>query len=205
MSPVLYKFIGATVIFCAAGYGGTVPLGLISFDVLTQGSSNAPGVDAFDIFNFTGDPASGGFALPPDFPVITPVSFAISSLVLQSLGGMQTIPLGDIAPGQLSPPPDLQFPEATAFSSATLSATLGSTNLTLSDGTTFTALPNIQAVILPSLGTSLVAGTDFALISAIEAPTVNTPEPTYTELVFVTLLVSVVGFPFRARKRVGLQ
>jgi hypothetical protein len=199
MSPRLYKLFGATLVFCAALQADMVPVGFISFDVLTSGTSNSTGVDAFDIFNFTGDPNSGGFALPPDFPVVTPLTFTVSSLMLT---GMPMISLGDIAPGQLSPPPDLQFPDGTSFSSAIFSATLNETNLTLSDGSTFTASPDLQAVILPSSGNSLVAGTDFAVISATSVVTTATPEPAYGGLVFLALMVLVV---FRSPKASGIH
>jgi len=155
--------------FCGISQASTIDIGLISFDVLIPGT---PGVNAFNISNFTGDPGTGGFALPPDFPVFTSLSFLFSTLTLVDTTGAHVIPLGDIGSGPLIPPSSVHFPDTALFSKATFSATLDQTSLTLFDGSTFAAASSaIEAVILPSSGNSFVAGTDFAVI------TVSSSEP----------------------------
>ena len=155
--------------FCGISQASTIDIGLISFDFLIPGT---PGVNAFNISNFTGDPGTGGFALPPDFPVFTSLSFLFSTLTLVDTTGAHVIPLGDIGSGPLIPPSSVQFPDTDLFSKATFSATLDQTSLTLFDGSTFAAASSaIEAEILPSSGNSFVAGTDFAVI------TVSSSEP----------------------------
>lgn len=140
---------------------GTIDIGLISFDILNPSTSDSPQVDAFEITNFTGDPDSGGFDLPPDFPIETPLTFTLSTLTLVDSGGTHVIPLGDIGPGPLAPPDSLQFPDSDVFTSATFAATLDQVNLLFFDGSTGTALTaEVQATLFPSIGNSLVAGTD---------------------------------------------
>lgn len=162
------------------------PVGLISFDVLIPADPPDPGVNAFNITNFTGDPVSGGFALPPDFPVLTSVTFLSSSLTLVlDDSTIEVVSLGDIAPGPFldlltgDPPLSLQFPDTTGFVSATFSATLSSIFFLLSDGSTVMATsPSISAVLLPAAGTTLTAGTDFALIDVPTTPVSTAiPEP----------------------------
>jgi hypothetical protein len=153
--------------------GDTFNIGLISYDVLIPGDANTPGTNVFNISNFTGDPASGGFALPPDFPVIDALTFLNSSLTLMNGGSPLVIPLGDLGPGVLSPTDPLQFPATSLFTGAIFTATLSQTSFLLSDGSTFVAgSSTISAAVLPSSGTSLAAGIDFAVITVS-----NVPEP----------------------------
>ena len=71
----------------AAAFATLVNLGVLSFDVLIPGDVGSPGTNVFDAANLTGDPSVGGFALPPDFPVYTAVTFKNSILTLWSGGG----------------------------------------------------------------------------------------------------------------------
>jgi hypothetical protein len=183
----------AALFFCCTSYalGESINLGLISFDVLIPGSPNG-GVNVFNISNFTGDPGSGGFALPPDFPVYTFLTFINGSLTLP--GGPPVIPLGDIGPGSLIPPPNLQFPDTTSFSSAVFTATLGQLNLLLSDGSTFISVSStFQVTLLPSSGPTLAAGTDFAVISVTGQISSPIPEPS-TFLVGGVLAVLILRY-----------
>ena len=115
----------------------TVNLGFITFDVLSPATGTTPGVNVFNITNLTGDPLLSGFALPPDFPVVTSVIFLDSTLTLDDGGPLPGISLGSIDPGPFTPPGSLQFPDTTAFTSVIFSATLNQTSLLLADGTTF--------------------------------------------------------------------
>ena len=162
-----------------------INLGFISYDQLVP-PGTGPGVNAFDISNFTGDPLGGGFALPPDFPVYTFLTFTNASLTLND-GSPMMIDLGAIAPGPLTPPAELQFPDTTSFSSAVFSATLSQTSLLLSDGTTFiTDSPTITATILPASGPSLSPG-DFAVISTTGSVS-TVPEPSSFALIGTAVL-----------------
>jgi hypothetical protein len=51
------------------------------------------------INNFKGDPTLGGFALPPDFPVCTFVTFKNAQLTLAKPSGTEVFGLGDLGPG----------------------------------------------------------------------------------------------------------
>jgi hypothetical protein len=144
-------------------------LGVISFDNSIP-PPPSPGVNAFDISNFTG----GLFVLPPDFLSLTPVIFQNSTLTLTG-NTTQVIALGDIGPGFLVPA--ASFPDTVDFSSAEFTATLDVTTFLLSGGGSFTAnSAAIDVFLTPSSGPNLVAGTDFALITVSNAPA-NVPEP----------------------------
>jgi hypothetical protein len=151
--------------------------GVLSFDIFIPSGGNGPGINAFDIFDFTG-------------PVYGPVAgsaYAANSLTLDNVvltafflgGASQTFELGDIGPGELLDSdgnPVVQFSSSSQFTSATLTATLSQTTFALSDGSTFNASPSISVELTASVGGLLVAGVDFAPIYA-EAGRAATPEP----------------------------
>ena len=144
-----------------------VNLGVVSFDNLIP-APPSPGVNAFDVSNFT-----DGFALPPDFPSLTAVTFKNSTLKLFG-NGTQIIPLGDIGPGFLAPA--AQFPDTNNFTSAEFIASLDVTTFVLSGEGSFTAnSAAIDVLLTPSSGRNLAVG-DFALITVSNAPT-TIPEP----------------------------
>lgn len=81
------------------------------------------------------------------------------------------IPLGDLAPGALDPTDRVQFPDTSLFTGAIFTATLSQTSFLLSDGSTFlVGVSEITAEILPSSGPSLVAGTDFGVVTCRTYP-----------------------------------
>src|SRR5687768_14793236 len=132
-----------------------VNLGFVSYDVLIAAEGEAPGVNVFNVFNFTGDPATGGSALAPDFPVYSAPVFNGATFTLTIDGMVSVVHLGDIGPGAFSSP-SLEFPSIQLFSSAVFSATLSQRNLLLADGSTFVAEPlAISATIRPFSGDSL--------------------------------------------------
>ena len=163
----------AAFLICMPALCDTINLGFLSYDVLIPGGPG-PGIDVFTISNLTGDPGTGGFALPPDFPALTFLTLSNSSLTVVIGGIPQMISLGDIAPGSFSPV-SLQFPDSTMITSATFTATLSPSTLLLSDGTTFVANAAIDILLVPASGSTLVAGSDLALLSATNSTA--TPEP----------------------------
>jgi hypothetical protein len=168
----------------------TVAVGYLSFDVLIPGAPGSPGTNGFTIGNLTGDPSLGGNDLPPTWPVITSLTFQASSLELVEANCTQnctqTYSLGDLGP-QFFQSFDLQFPDTAAFASATFTATLNTTDFQLDGGGTFTAASSqISAVLLPSTGNSLVAGTDSVLIT-VSNQTAAAPEPPASAALVVSL------------------
>ncbi|MDX2149376.1 MAG: PEP-CTERM sorting domain-containing protein [Bryobacteraceae bacterium] len=147
----------------------TINIGLITFDPFLPGPD---GTNIVNITNFTAD-----FALPPDFPVLTPLTFLSGTLTLSN-GEPLVIPLGDLAPGPLTLPGSLEFPDTATFSSALFTATLSQTSFLLSDGTTFQAdSPAIVATLVPSEGPTLTPGIDFAVLSVTGEVSTVIPEP----------------------------
>ena len=161
----------------------------MSFDNFIPGSPGNPGVNSFTIGNLTGDPATGGNAVPPTFPVLTLMTFKNGSLQLFSGGSSQTLTLGDIGPGFFSSNA-LQFPDTKDFSSAIFSATLDATFLQLDGGASFTASSDqVSVLLVPLVGSSLVAGTDLALIEVSNETPSEIPEPSSAPIVLTLVLL----------------
>ncbi len=180
----------------AAAFCSTLNIGLISFDVLIPGDINTPGVNVFNISNFTGDPGSGGFALPPDFPAFDSLIFLSASLTLTGGASPLVIPLGDLGPGAFSPTDPLQFADTSLFTGAIFTATLSQTSFLLFGGSTFVAASStITAELLPSSAPSLVAGTDLAVVTVSDA---NVPEPSTALLLVSTLAILIASRAWKA-------
>ena len=157
----------------STAHSATIAVGYISFDnLIPAGSSGVPGVNDFSINNLTGDPGAGGYALPPDFPVVSNAIFENSTLTVIGTQGTVTVNLGNLGPGS-DIPIVLEFPDTDSFSSATFSATLSPAVLRLADGSSFiVGTQSLQVVLLPSAGQFLSPGADFARVQVS-----NTPEP----------------------------
>jgi hypothetical protein len=180
-SSALLYLLGCSVPLCA----GTINVGVLSFDELIP-SGSTPGVNTFTVLDLTQDPGTGGFALPPDFPVFTAVSFLDASLSVTHGSTTDVIALGDIGPGVFSPA-SLNYSSAVPISSATFSATLSPASWLLFDSSSFTPSSlTVTADLLPSSGDSLAAGIDSALITASDTSSA-VPEPT-------TLSCGILGF-----------
>jgi hypothetical protein len=169
--------------FMSAGAAGTradsLQLGTFSFDPLIPGF-----IDVFTVNNSTGSSSI------PGFPVVNDVTFAGANL---SLPGNLNLPFGDVGPGgSLFPVLDFE-----SFSSATLQAVLSTTLFTLSDGTHFQASSDlVTSTILPSNGTNLTPGTDFASITVPGSfVTSQVPEPPTW-----SLLVALAGWLLLRRR-----
>ncbi len=166
MRRTVYRTIFPMLLAFGLAQAATIDVGVLSFDVLIPGAPGAPGVNGFTIGNYTGDPASGGFALPPDFPVTDTLIFQQTAVTLTEPGltGLPVM-LGDLAPGA-EQPGSLQFADTTMITSALFAGMLSSTHFQLADGRTFTVTsPDLIATLLPSSGVDLTPGTDFTLIS----------------------------------------
>lgn len=184
---VLASMIAAVLSYPAVGRSGQIPIGTLSFDVLIPGAPGSPGVNAFTVGNLTGDPSSGGNAVPPTFPVLTTLTFHNSFLVLSSGSSTQTLSLGDIGPGFFSGI-DLEFPDTEEFDSVLFSATLDTTSLQLDGGESFMASSGlISAQLLSSPRPFLVAGTDAVFIN-VPNDVANVPEPASYELLAAALV-----------------
>lgn len=164
------------LVISSALSAASIPVGYLSFDLLIPADQGNPGVNAFTIANLTGDPGTGGFALPPDFPVLTELTFLNASLTLFGTGAPSVIPLGIVGPGFFSPA-SLQFADMEQFTSARFTATLSPTNLQLDGGGSFNASSSVSATLSPAFGDFLSPGLDIALIEANEAGLADVPEP----------------------------
>jgi MprA protease rhombosortase-interaction domain-containing protein len=169
------------VLACAVSANAApVAIGTLSYDEFIPGATNA-----FNINNFT-----DAFALPPDFPVLTALTFSGAALhVVEEDGSEFDVALGDIAPGPLldsgNPLFSLQFASTTGFLSVRLTATLLVSSWLLDDGTTFTpSTLNLIADLFPSNGQVLAAG-DFTTISIDSDPVATVPEPATATLILV--------------------
>jgi hypothetical protein len=171
--------------FSGVSEAAIINLGVISLDTLIPAGS-APGVNVFTINNFTGDPGAGGFALPPDFPVLTDTAFLNARLTVSTAASSMVINLGNLGPGSYTPV-ELQFTDTLSFTSAVFAATLNPAALLLSDATTF--IPGsllITATLSPTAGTTLQPGIDFAVVTASD---VAAPEPSTWTLLAVGFLL----------------
>jgi hypothetical protein len=189
-------FLGLMLWVSLPGWADSIPIGVLSFDVFTPLANGSPGVNAFNISNFTGT-----FDLPPDLPASTALTFLNAILTVDPNGGPpQAISLGDIGPGPLldsggNPLSVLQFPSTTDFTSATFMATLNPAMFLLSDGSTFVGEAALSMTLSPSSGLVLGAGTDNALIVAL--PAAEVPEPG-TFIVLTAALAEVLRRTLRS-------
>jgi hypothetical protein len=161
--PRKFRILSVWMVVLAASLAGRpasadmISLGTLSFDPYEIDQSNA-----FWISNLTGDPANGGAALPPEFPVMTPLTFLDAWLrLVDDQGAISNVYLDDVGQGLLMDPfggpwPELIFDASTAFVSATLTATLSAPSLLLADGATF--VPTSLDIIAELSGTP---GLDF--------------------------------------------
>jgi hypothetical protein len=168
----------------------TLAIGVVTYDTFIPGPG---GTNAFFVSNLT-----GGFALPPDFPVAT-------ELVLQSplmqWSGVAGSPFdfGGVGIGAGSHDPDLQlqFPDTDLFASAKFTATIDHSTFQLADGRFFAAVSTtVEAVLIDPTG--LLAPGDFAVLTvdANEIRPQAVPEPGTLTLVVTAL----AAFGARARR-----
>jgi hypothetical protein len=192
----LSKVLPALLLACSCP-ADSLSVGVLSFDVFIP-ASGTPGVNAFDIFNYTGPTYGPTLGAPYVSPPVTLGNLSLT--VLFQGGASQTFTPANVAPGELLDSmgnPVIQFPSTTNFTSALLTATLSATNLQLSNGSTFNASSLLSVSLTPSSGMNLQAGTDLALINAQSAAAAGTPEPASLGLV---LLSSILLFVYAHRR-----
>lgn len=171
-----------SALYIAPAAGMPVAIGFLSFDVFIPGSTDTPGINTVTVANLT-----GGFALPPTFPVLNVVTFLNSAVTIDSSGSQSIVNLGDFAPG-FSDSGTLLFPEPVPFSSITFTATIDPLVFLTPDGVLTLTSSAIVVTLTPTIGGTLVAGTDFVLITADGEPA---PEP--TTWIMIALGIAVAG------------
>lgn len=151
-----------------ATFSTTVSIGLVSLDVTTP-----PSTGQFEVSNLT-----GANALPPDFPVITPVSVSNLLLTVTFVNGPpQTLDQSQFmlnTDGLSYTGKDHFDLDSNPITAATLTGTFGATTITLSNGTTVPVSPIFSATIVDASGR--LKDQDFAIIDATST-TSATPEP----------------------------
>jgi hypothetical protein len=185
-------FVGALLSLCYAPktFANSIIVGDLEFNNLFSG------VNYFTVDDFTGSNNLGFF------PVATDVTFDNSVLTLTELGGDTLVfGLGDIGPGANT---NAEFSDTLSFTEATFSATLhpSSFRLTNGDSGTFIADPSLSFTLLPSSGSTLVAGIDLGTMSASPASSATVPEPS-TLTLWLTALGAVLGLKARRRRLPG--
>jgi hypothetical protein len=195
-------FIGVLVSLEAPLAASPINTGLLTYDVLLGSTPGFPGVNHFQIWNLTGDPALGGQGLAPDFPIYTPISFTNATVSVVIGNVVQTIPVSDMSPGVFDFP-DLEFSSDLLIQSATFTANISPLQFELSTLEPYLAdSDQISVTLLPSAGDDLQPGIDLAVITidaTVEAPT-EVPEPASFGLACSALGLVVLGM-LRARTR----
>jgi hypothetical protein len=180
-------FVLASSLISRPASADVISIGMVSFDPYEFGQSNA-----FSIFNLTGDPVIGGMAFPPDYPVLTSLTFEDAMLrLVDDAGTVSDVDLSDVGPGLLMDPlgapwPGLTVDAATAFRSATLTATLNASSLLLADGGTFMlASLAIFAELSAAPGFALEPGTFINIDVVGDRVPAPVPEPGTLSLLLV--------------------
>jgi hypothetical protein len=178
----------------------TIPVGVLSFNNLNPAGPGSPGINDFEIDNFTGLV----FGLPPDFPVVDSITLTGVQISLFGSGGgsPQVFMLGDLGPGSYTPT-SLQFLDTSQFTKATLQASFSQTTITLSNGTTFLADSSIiNSTILPSSGSLLQPGQDFSILS-ISGKVNAIPEARHNAIFLAILIVGLLTLRLKHPKPIS--
>jgi hypothetical protein len=172
----------------------SIPIGDVEFNSLFAG------VNDFTVDNFTGSNNLGYF------PVADNLIFANSVVTAtETDGAVLTFDLGNIGPGSNT---SAEVADNLSFTQATFSATLEPSTFTLTNGLsgTFTADPSLSFTLLPSSGSTLVAGVDLGVMDASPTAPTAAPEPNTDLMLFVQLAsLAAFGLGFRVLKPLGVR
>jgi PEP-CTERM motif-containing protein len=163
----------------------SVVVGNFFLETLIPADGTNPGTIDLNVINLTDiglDLDGTGVVAPPiQFTGLTATAFDDAGAQIASA------PLGDLAAGQSLndpsgfPSPVFQFVDTQLLSAIILTGTIEGFTALLADGSVFTApLFQFTASMLPSQGSTLLAGIDSANISIVgdlEAPATSVPEP----------------------------
>ena len=191
------KVLAALVIFVAlalpqSATATPIALGVMVFDTFIPGPD---GTNAFFISNLTGP-----FALLPDFPVATSITFESPSLSwLGPAGSPYDFGGAGIGPGTLDPAFPIQFSDIVSFASATFTALLSTSVFELGDGRVFQAASSLITAQLTNLGGVLTPG-DFLVLSTEAEEIATVPEPA-TLMLLASGLAAYTAVRGRARRR----
>jgi hypothetical protein len=163
----------------------SINFGLASFDVLIPEDGPQLGINVLNFQNFT-----GAFALPPDFPVLTPVSLTDFTVTIDSPGGTQLLSLGTLAPGAFPSGASLQFASNFLIHSITLSGNLDPTLLILSGGGSAQVATLVTYILSPSAGPTLQAGVDLGVVTLETVSDI--PEPASFLLCLGAITASII-------------
>ena len=155
-------------------------VGVLSLDPVSSTTAT------FDIYNLT-----GANALPPDFNVVTPVTFSNILLTLNFVGGgIQTEDPTNFTPDGSNGYQGLFNIDLTQFPlvDAVLSGVFGSSDLTLAD--------NSNSIIAPDFVTTLSSAGSLAVGDSTSIDATVTPEP-----ISVTLAGAGLALVALARRR----
>lgn len=169
-----FLLISAATLAPAATFSSTLAIGFVSLDVTIL-----PSTGQFDISNLT-----AANALPPDFPVVTPVSLSNLLLRLTFVSGPpQTFDQSQFvlnADGLSYTGKDHFDLHSNSITAATLTGTFGTTILSLGNGMNVSVTSMFSATIVDPLGN--LKDQDFAVIDATST-TNGTPEPGSLQLI----------------------
>lgn len=116
------------------GRAGGVPVGTV-----TLAADPNLGFYSIRVYNLTGDPTQRGYALPPDYPVLTPLTWRqanVTYVTVDKAGNQvaRTVALGEISPGAFTSK-DLVFDKSTQFQSITFSGVIQPGTFNTASGT----------------------------------------------------------------------
>ncbi len=197
MRSLLLLAMGACLVTAAPVY-----VGVIAFNELIPSAPGAPGVNVFDIQNFT-----GAYSFPPDLPVVSDLTILSASLQLyQGATLYDTLLLGDIGPGpllNLAGDPLAQVAGDLSFTAARLVGTLSFTSLLLDTGGTVDILPFLDVVFAPGSGPSFNFGDGVAIrVETVTSSAV--PEPVPGWMLLAGMAVLAAHRRWRRTARLGL-
>jgi PEP-CTERM motif len=178
-AALAFLLMAVCLVLPAVSYADSVQVGAISFNHLL------PGVNDFQVDNFTGTNNLGGLLSPvADNLILQSISLTVTcanaACVTDIGGNTGTFLIPDLGPGSDT---SVTFNAADAFSQALLAANFSHTQLNLVSGGTFAGSPSMSLTLAGSNGSFLQAGVDSGTLVDVTP----VPEPTSLALMAVGL------------------